>query len=148
MDYKEKLNHPKWQKRRLEIMQKADWKCEKCGCDSEQLHVHHTDYKAGGPNPWDYEDQYLQCICATCHTLSHIERGRILKFIGLEAPQPEIRYLLGDKSLHDQLKDIDIAFEEMCKSPPTFPAEPDYAYMLLKRRTKIQQQLREQGYGV
>jgi hypothetical protein len=146
MDYKEKLNQPKWQKRRLEIMQKAGWKCEKCGADKEQLHVHHVDYSSGGPNPWDYEDQHLQCICATCHTLTHIGKERIFKFIGFKTPPPEIRYILPDLPMHKELKEIEKALTQARSCPIEVP-DPEYTWKLLKRRSALQRKLREEeGY--
>lgn len=64
--YWELLQHPLWQKRRLEILNRADWTCEYCGDKTTQLHVHHRFYRKGA-KPWEYEDHELQCLCKRCH---------------------------------------------------------------------------------
>lgn len=64
--YAEKLKDPRWQKKRLEVLKRADWKCEECGDDSRTLHVHHG-YYARGRDPWEYEDDSLHCLCESCH---------------------------------------------------------------------------------
>ena len=48
--YSEKLKDPRWQKKRLEILDSAGWRCEDCGCglqDGREFHVHHTAYISG-----------------------------------------------------------------------------------------------------
>lgn len=71
--YLEKLRDPRWQKRRLEIMDRADFTCESCGFGDKTLNVHHRIYRKG-VEPWDYPDSELQCLCENCHTLSHRSR--------------------------------------------------------------------------
>jgi hypothetical protein len=66
MTYAEKLKHPKWQRKRLEIMQRDDFTCQKCGDDENTLHVHHKKYKKG-KEPWDYNDNDLITLCEKCH---------------------------------------------------------------------------------
>jgi 5-methylcytosine-specific restriction endonuclease McrA len=64
--YWEKLRDPRWQKRRLEVMQRAGFKCETCHDDSTTLNVHHKIYRKGA-EPWEYADSELMCICEPCH---------------------------------------------------------------------------------
>jgi 5-methylcytosine-specific restriction endonuclease McrA len=71
MTYKEKLQSPKWQKKRLEILQRDNFQCVECGDTESQLHVHHIMYKKG-LDPWDYENELLNTLCSTCHELDHI----------------------------------------------------------------------------
>jgi hypothetical protein len=52
--YAEKLTNPKWQKKRLRILERAGWKCESCGDSEESLQVHHLVYSKG--EPWDAPD--------------------------------------------------------------------------------------------
>ena len=73
--YTEKLAHPLWQKRRLEIMGKAGFKCQKCGDGNEELHVHHIKYRSGR-QPWEYKDSELICLCHVCHAEEH-KRGKV-----------------------------------------------------------------------
>lgn len=64
--YLEKLRDPRWQKKRLEILSRDNWKCRYCQNAEQTLHVHHTFYKDGF-EPWDYHDNSLMTLCADCH---------------------------------------------------------------------------------
>lgn len=67
MTYAEKLKDPRWQKKRLGVLERAGWACEFCGDKGTTLNVHHLEYYA---NPWEVEDESLQCLCAPCHELA------------------------------------------------------------------------------
>jgi len=71
-NYWEKLQHPKWQQRRLEILNKAGFKCQSCEADDIQLNVHHL-YYISGREPWQYPDWSLKCLCKNCHKDQHEE---------------------------------------------------------------------------
>ena len=43
-EYAELLKKPQWQKRRLQMLEKAGWMCAECGAEEQQLHVHHKRY--------------------------------------------------------------------------------------------------------
>jgi len=74
--YAEKLQDPRWQKKRLDIMNRDKWRCFWCYNEKEQLHVHHIKYLPGR-EPWDYPDEMLITLCKSCH-----EHGNsISKFI-------------------------------------------------------------------
>jgi tetratricopeptide (TPR) repeat protein len=64
--YHEKLSHPKWQKKRLEILQYANWRCQLCGNSEDELHVHHSHYEKNR-DPWDYPNSSLIAVCKICH---------------------------------------------------------------------------------
>jgi hypothetical protein len=64
--YQERLSSPKWQKKRLEVLQNANWRCQLCGNDREELHVHHSYYERGRA-PWDYPNSSLIALCKRCH---------------------------------------------------------------------------------
>ena len=66
MTYAEKLKDPRWQKKRLEVMEAADFKCQMCGNAEKTLHVHHVNYQKGA-KPWEYEPHELKCFCEECH---------------------------------------------------------------------------------
>lgn len=66
MTYVEKLKDPRWQKKRLEIMQRDEFKCTMCGSENETLHVHHGYYEFK-KDPWDYKNETLWTLCASCH---------------------------------------------------------------------------------
>lgn len=64
--YADKLKNPKWQKKRLKILERAKWKCELCSDEETELHVHHLEYSG---EPWEVPDDKLQCLCKDCHEL-------------------------------------------------------------------------------
>jgi hypothetical protein len=70
------LRDPKWQKTRLEIMQRANFACEKCGDKKSTLNVHHKNYKQGR-NPWEYELSNFVCLCERCHEEIHEQKKMI-----------------------------------------------------------------------
>jgi hypothetical protein len=69
--YKKLLRDPRWQKKRLKVLERAGWKCERCGNGEEELHVHHTFYD--GRKPWKYPKTSLECLCKACHNAEHDE---------------------------------------------------------------------------
>ena len=68
--YWEKLRDPRWQRKRLEIMERAGFKCEECGSDKNTLNVHHLIYHKGH-DPWEYDGSELKCLCEGCHEVWH-----------------------------------------------------------------------------
>jgi len=64
--YYEKLLDPRWQKKRLEILSRDDFKCLQCGDGSSTLHVHHGYYERG-LDPWEYDNDTLHTLCDDCH---------------------------------------------------------------------------------
>ena len=69
-EYYEKFKDPRWQKKRLEILKRDDFKCYLCGDKESQLHVHHTCYVAGR-DPWEYKQYQLITLCENCHKAEH-----------------------------------------------------------------------------
>ncbi len=67
LTYADKLKDPRWQKKRLEIFQRDNWKCQICGEDKETLHIHHLAYFYC--EPWDYLEEHLITLCELCHAL-------------------------------------------------------------------------------
>jgi hypothetical protein len=66
LPYCEKLRDPRWQRRRLEVMNRDDFTCQRCGDDTSTLNVHHRAY-AGRRDPWDYPLTALVTLCEDCH---------------------------------------------------------------------------------
>jgi len=66
--YIELLKHPKWQKKRLQILSRDNFTCQDCFDDEKTLHVHHKIYTKGA-KPWEYEDVHLITLCEDCHSL-------------------------------------------------------------------------------
>jgi hypothetical protein len=114
MNYEDQLKNPKWQKRRLERMGLADWKCERCGDDSEQLHIHHKQYHTWPSGarvaPWEYEDADLACLCETCHTLTHLDPNKVRMFA-----EPLLSKAQKDAITEDAQRDLLYAVDERNK---------------------------------
>ena len=70
MNYKEQYSHPKWQKKRLEILERDDWKCQSCGNTKSTLHVHHMEYIKDN-KIWDYDNNNFITYCESCHEIIH-----------------------------------------------------------------------------
>lgn len=64
--YQEKFLDPRWQKKRLEILERDGWACQSCGDMTVTLHVHHRRY-IFGHDPWEYQDWELITLCEACH---------------------------------------------------------------------------------
>jgi hypothetical protein len=85
--YSSRLRDPRWQRRRLEVLEKALWRCSQCGEEKKELQVHHLIYRKGNM-PWEYADEDLAVLCVECHELATdakaaIDQGMInLKFPG------------------------------------------------------------------
>lgn len=72
-NYAEKLLDPRWQRRRLEILQRDNFTCQECQDTTKTLHVHHLDYEKGA-EPWEYPEYYLITLCKDCH--QKVEAGK------------------------------------------------------------------------
>lgn len=72
MDYSELLKDPRWQKKRLEIMERDNFSCCYCNDNTRTLNVHHLKYVKG--NPWEIESKFLITLCDNCHDEEHTYR--------------------------------------------------------------------------
>ncbi len=70
--YSEKLKDPRWQRMRLEILNRDDFTCQICYDKESTLHVHHKLYKRGA-EPWEYEPDLLVTLCEDCHEEEELE---------------------------------------------------------------------------
>lgn len=64
--YYDKLKDPRWQKKRLQVMNRDKWTCKKCGDTETTLNIHHLKYESG-KNPWEYDNKDLVTLCEDCH---------------------------------------------------------------------------------
>jgi len=73
--YAEKLLDPRWQKKRLEILERDGWQCQYCGDTKTTLHVHHHFYDKTG-DPWEMASHLLVTLCAPCHEYEPLHRAQ------------------------------------------------------------------------
>ena len=71
MTYAEKLQDPRWQQKRREILSRDGHTCQRCFEYQDTLQVHHLNYH---PNcePWDYSDDDLITLCESCHKVTPV----------------------------------------------------------------------------
>lgn len=84
--YAKRLQHPAWQKKRLGVLQRADWRCEWCGTGEVNLQVHHGYYHKDFA-PWDYHDDSLFCLCDHCHEKAEKARSSVYIELGRLHPK-------------------------------------------------------------
>lgn len=71
--YAEKLRDPRWQKKRLEILERDEWMCQNCFDSESTLVVHHRRYLKG-TEPWEYPNGLLLTLCVNCHECERVYR--------------------------------------------------------------------------
>ena len=72
--YSELLKDPRWQKKRLEILQRDNFRCQSCMENEKQLHVHHI-CNEEDLLPWEYKNTDLITLCEECHKTWHFTFG-------------------------------------------------------------------------
>lgn len=110
-DYAQKLLDPRWQRLRLEILNRDGFACCHCGDTTATLHVHHTRYEFG-KDPWDYPVESLVTYCEDCHSLAEQARTELRELV----PQFPLCSQLQLRNILDYLVNIDpeIANETLC----------------------------------
>lgn len=83
--YREKLLDPRWQKLRLQVLERDGWACRACEDKDSTLHVHHGYYPKGG-DPWDAEQSVLWTLCEACHDELGRQREAVLAALGAITP--------------------------------------------------------------
>ena len=78
MAYSEKLKDPRWQKKRLEVLEADNFTCKCCGETTIELHVHHFIYNNKTGNPWDVDKCDLITLCKDCHYLYETNLPEVL----------------------------------------------------------------------
>jgi hypothetical protein len=79
--YHELLKRPEWQRKRLEVMDRADFKCSRCSSHDKTLNVHHRFYLKGR-KPWEYPDDVFVCLCEACHIKWHEHLDPVRQALG------------------------------------------------------------------
>lgn len=99
MSYSEKLKSPKWQKKRLEILNRDNFTCTCCGDKKTELHGHHLKYTK---EPYDAPNEDLETLCKNCHLIKTIwSKSGVSTFIlhGKKSIDKIIVYKLSDGSV-------------------------------------------------
>ena len=65
-NYSELLQDPRWQKKRVDILQRDNFTCQHCGSTEKSLQVHHLRYQKW-KKPWEYDNSELLTLCHRCH---------------------------------------------------------------------------------
>lgn len=80
-NFSEQYKYPRWQRKRLEILNRDGFTCRCCGDAKTQLHVHHT-YYSKGVSVWDHSDFQLITLCEECHATYHQIKQSIISNLG------------------------------------------------------------------
>lgn len=73
-NYSDLLKDPRWQKKRLQILERDKFTCRSCYDNESTLHVHHLIYDSD-LKPWKYNDEDLITLCEVCHkAVTYLDR--------------------------------------------------------------------------
>jgi len=92
--YQDKWKDPRWQKRRLEVFARDDWRCRLCNNGKRTLAVHHRVYSSG--NPWDEPMDDLVTLCEDCHAAFHEPLPVKARPLPAKMPDTEVDDVFGD----------------------------------------------------
>jgi len=81
--YKQLLPDSRWQKKRLTIFERDNWKCRSCKSTNVSLNAHHLYYEKG-KKPWEYDDEVIVTLCQKCHEIIHFELAKLSGIIAFE----------------------------------------------------------------
>ena len=98
-EYNKQLKNKEWASKRLEILERDNYKCIRCGTD-DNLEIHHLSY-IKGRNAWEYSSGDLITLCHRCHTETHKKNDRDLKEEFCFTFLNPLRDIIGLKSIVD-----------------------------------------------
>lgn len=79
--YFELFKDPRWQRKRLEVLSRDEWTCQRCFSVDKELQVHHWYYQ-WGLDPWEYDSDTLQALCKDCHEEANEDRKEAIRALG------------------------------------------------------------------
>jgi hypothetical protein len=94
LSYYAQLKHPKWQRKRLEVLELAGFRCAACQDAESTLHVHHKRYMKGRM-AWEYESAELVALCEACHAAEHEDaeiRKHLMALLDVDGPLSAERF--------------------------------------------------------
>lgn len=74
-NYAEQFKDPRWQKKRLKILERDNFTCQECDSKKDTLHIHHKYYE-NNKKVWEYPDTVLITLCENCHELEQLIKKR------------------------------------------------------------------------
>lgn len=89
-NYSELLKDPRWQRKRLEVLNRDNWTCQMCGSTEKTLHVHHQ-YYIKDFDPWDYCSTLLVTLCHECHKDEEYAKSQTDEYVEYLLMQPILR---------------------------------------------------------
>jgi hypothetical protein len=93
MTYAQQIKDPRWQKKRLEVLELQGFKCQECDATDQELHVHHPFYKRGAMI-WEYDTgEELMCLCQKCHKNAHAIDEELKKSLSILSYNHKLRIL-------------------------------------------------------
>jgi 5-methylcytosine-specific restriction endonuclease McrA len=97
--YSDQIKDGRWQRKRLEIMQRDDFKCRCCGSQNN-LTVHHIYYL---PNKmiWEYDNEGLITVCMEHHEMLNVELSKLSGIIAF-------KLLNGELNLFNDIKNLTV----------------------------------------
>ena len=106
MTYKDQLQRPEWQRKRLEIMERDEWTCCLCNSKTNQLNVHHL-YYDNELRLWEYDDEVMVTVCASCHKNIHKDLNKIFGLVAFEVIKNgmDINYISDVLNIDVRIKD-------------------------------------------
>jgi hypothetical protein len=104
VSYLEKLKDPRWQKKRLEILQRDGWACVVCNRTDKNLQVHHNWYVKGA-SPWEYSSSQLCTLCQACHEKATEIQDNLKEYLSKMKPSQQAALLHRSERYCDKERD-------------------------------------------
>ncbi len=84
LKYHEQLQHPYWQRKRLEIMERDGFTCTVCKSTKNTLTVHHLCYLPE-THIWEYDNELMVTLCKKCHDQITFDLAKVSGLIAWHA---------------------------------------------------------------
>jgi len=138
--YSEKLKDPRWQRKRLEVLETTDFHCESCSDHESTLHVHHKLYLKG-KEPWEYNRKQLVVLCDRCHENIHAENqfeelASMISMVPIDGP-------INARGISIMLCGMLVGHQLHAEDSPDLAEERSYFIAGIEARDKILSLLKE-----
>lgn len=108
MTYAQKFKDPRWQKKRLKILERDNFECQICFDEKSTLHIHHYIY-IKEREPWEYSDELLVTLCEDCHEfIKEVDlKSLIAEHILIYGANKAIRWFIKRKELANNVSNFE-----------------------------------------